>query len=78
MLVPKLPYSERSFVDSFSDCWIPAEDLDLDIPNLADDGLIADGARIRDYFDSAVSQVLPAIVASQHAQRQRNSAAGGS
>ena len=78
MPVPKLSYSERSLVDSFADCWTPAEDLDLDSPNLADDGLIADAVRIRDYFDSAVSQVLPATTASHHAQRQRNSTPGES
>lgn len=73
MRVPKLPYTERSLVDSFADCWTPAEDLDLDSPNLTDDELIADADRIRNYFDSAVSQVFPA-----HVQRQRNSASSGS
>ena len=63
-------------MDSFADCWTPAEDLDLDSPNLTNDGLIADAIRIRDYFDSAVSQVFPATVASHHAQRQKDSASG--
>ena len=57
--LPRQPYLQQKFIDTFADCWMPAEDIELKAPAPLNHGFTVDAVRIRHSCDIAISQIFP-------------------